>query len=327
MAFNNISNRSRGIMNEGELASAQEQIVNAGTSISTLTDMIDTNTSDIISLQTLVNTKQDSFSELPISTITGLQTQLTNVGTSISTLTDLIDTNISDIITLQNQGGSGISYNSPLSVGGLLVGMGQLVSPTEGVVEISNSLIVNGTNVMNSLSSLQDSITSNISSVTSLNANYATLFGNLSVLQTDFTISQVKYAFAVTSNLNTTLTMGLGSVLPFNHISPGLCFVVPDTSAYNLSTYSYTIPKSGIWKINYQAFFNSGPAVTTRIGIFRNNTELLMRMGSKTSYSETGSLMYLLSQGDVINCKVDDTPTVQMFFGEARCLFFGELLS
>jgi hypothetical protein len=130
----------------------------------------------------------------------------------------------------------------------------------------------------------------------------------------------------VTSNLNATISVPNGGVFPFNFVVPDQCFVIPTSSAFNLNTYKYTIPKSGYWRINYQIFFNSAATLQSRVGIFRNDT-LIMRMGAATGFAESGSCMYILAQGDVIDVRNDDVTTLSLYFGVNRCLFYGELIA
>jgi hypothetical protein len=170
-------------------------------------------------------------------------------------------------------------------------------------------------------------VETNLSSLESTVSGLGTLLGSvnssLTTLQADFTSSQIKYMFSVTSNLNATISVTNGSVLPFNYIESPICFVVPSTTAFNLTTYSYTIPKSGIWRINIQLFFNSGASTQSRIALYANNI-LLHRFGAQTGYTESGGILYNLNVNDVINIRNDDVTTLSMYFGLRRSLFYGE---
>ena len=274
------------------ITTLQTQVANAGTSISTLTDMVQTNESDISTLQT----------------------QLTNAGISISSLSDMIIANETNITDLQDQIGaqSGLDPTSHLSIASLNVGVVGGFFTTEGMVQIGTSLKVANVDILDSINTLS-------SNLTSVSSSLSTLAGN-------FTASQVKYAFSVTSNLNATISVPNGGVFPFNFVVPDQCFVIPTSSAFNLNTYKYTIPKSGYWRINYQIFFNSAATLQSRVGIFRNDT-LIMRMGAATGFAESGSCMYILAQGDVIDVRNDDVTTLSLYFGVNRCLFYGELIA
>jgi hypothetical protein len=288
----NISMEIAGMDIKPAIETLQTQVANAGTSISTLTDMVQANE----------------------SSITTLQSQITNAGISISSLSDMISTNENSIIDLQDQV-SAISppnSNSHLSIGSLNVGVTGGFLTTEGLVQIGNTLRVANVDILDS--------------ITTLTANLATLSSNLATLSSNFTLSQVKYAFSVTSDINATITVLPGAIFPFNFIVPNQCFVIPSTSAYNTSTYKYTIPKSGFWKINYQLFFNSAATLQTRVAIYRNNV-LIMRMGAATGFTESGSCFYILEQGDVIDVRNDDVTNLLMYFGVNRCLFYGELVA
>jgi len=105
--------------------------------------------------------------------------------------------------------------------------------------------------------------------------------------------------FHVTNETNNNVTFGQSpTIIPFNSITPNGSFEIG--SGFNYSTYKYTIPKSGIWRISVRVFINtSSTTANSRISLLKN-TNIIATVGNKIGNAESLEILYNFSENDVI---------------------------
>lgn len=108
-----------------------------------------------------------------------------------------------------------------------------------------------------------------------------------------------KPMFHVTNETNGNVTFGNSpSTIPFNSINPAGCFEIG--SGYNYTTYKYTIPKSGIWRMSLRVFINtSSTTVNARISLLKNDL-IIATVGNKIGNAESLEILYDFSLNDVL---------------------------
>ena len=68
--------------------------------------------------------------------------------------------------------------------------------------------------------------------------------------------------FKASSTGNGIVTFNAGTIAPFDK----LIFCYPNASAFNTTTYSYTVPKNGIYSFSYRLYCNTNPPTNNKNG-------------------------------------------------------------
>jgi hypothetical protein len=116
--------------------------------------------------------------------------------------------------------------------------------------------------------------------------------------------SITKYMFHVTNETNGDVTFGQSpTIIPFNSIDPSGCFEIG--SGYDYSTYKYTIPKSGMWRISIRVFINtSSTTANARISLLNNNN-IIATVGNKIGNAESLEILYNFTENDILEATAE----------------------
>jgi uncharacterized membrane protein len=136
-----------------------------------------------------------------------------------------------------------------------------------------------------------------------------------------------KTLFKVSSNLNGNQTFTQGTVAKFDN----LVFCYPSASAFNTSTYTYTVPQTGIYQFTYKLYPNySGNNTNTnaRIAININGSNVSIS-GSVLGNIETMTTLELCTAGDQVRveCSFANQGSLLLFMNPNHAWFTGILIS
>ena len=136
-----------------------------------------------------------------------------------------------------------------------------------------------------------------------------------------------KTLFKVSSNLNGNQTFTQGTVAKFNN----LVFCYPSASAFNTSTYTYTVPQTGIYQFTYKLYPNYNGTNTdtnARIAFNINGTNVSVS-GSVLGNIETMTSLELCGAGSTVRveCAVANQGSLSLFMTPTHSWFTGILIS
>ena len=133
---------------------------------------------------------------------------------------------------------------------------------------------------------------------------------------------QDKVLFKIDTNLETNQTFASGTVAQFNSIK----FSYPMTSSFNTSTFTYTVPRNGIYQFGFNLFHQSSTTSNGRFAIYKNDVPIAIT-GALTANSESLTTLEECVVGDQINVRCFLTSTnLLVFMSTSRSWFYGILI-
>ena len=137
-----------------------------------------------------------------------------------------------------------------------------------------------------------------------------------------------KTLFKITSNLSANQTFTQGTVAKFNN----LVFCYPSPAAFNTSTYTYTVPQSGIYQFTYKLYPNytgtNSSDIGARIALNLNGVNVSVS-GSVLGNIETMTALEVCAAGDTVKvqCAVANQGSLSLFMSPNHSWFTGILIS
>jgi hypothetical protein len=137
-----------------------------------------------------------------------------------------------------------------------------------------------------------------------------------------------KTLFKITSNLSANQTFTQGTVAKFNN----LVFCYPPPAAFNTSTYTYTVPLSGIYQFTYKLYPNytgtNNTDIGARIALNLNGVNVSVS-GSVLGNIETMTALEVCAAGDTVKvqCAVANQGSLSLFMSPNHSWFTGILIS
>lgn len=208
--------------------------------------------------------------------------------------------------------------------------------PSFNTLTVSGDIISQGRNILNDIDNKQDSLTAGTDLEISGNIiNYTGSGGGSTytfnsplnesndIVSVDLSSKQNiinKPMFHVTNETNGNVTFGNSpSIIPFNSINPAGCFEIG--SGYNYTTYKYTIPKSGIWRISLRVFINTSSTTgNARISLLKNDL-IIATVGNKIGNAESLEILYDFSLNDVLETTAE---RMMIWMGHGHSYWTGE---
>ena len=127
--------------------------------------------------------------------------------------------------------------------------------------------------------------------------------------------------FKASSTGNGIVTFNPGTIAPFDK----LIFCYPDASSFNTTTYSYTVPKNGIYQFSYRLYCNTTPPTITKMAISKNNIDVFVA-GNVAANVEALTTLESCVIGDVINVRCVVGTNITFWFHSIHCSFSGQLI-
>ena len=127
--------------------------------------------------------------------------------------------------------------------------------------------------------------------------------------------------FKASSNGNGIVTFNAGTIAPFDKLE----FCYPDTSAFNTTTYSYTVPRDGIYQFSYRLYCNSLPPTISKMAISKNNINIMVA-GNVAANVEALTTLESCVIGDVINVRCVVGSSLTFWFQSIHSSFSGQLI-
>ena len=137
-----------------------------------------------------------------------------------------------------------------------------------------------------------------------------------------------KTLFKITSNLSANQIFTQGTVAKFNN----LVFCYPSPAAFNTSTFTYTVPQSGIYQFTYKLYPNypgtNNTDINARIA-FNINGVYVSISGSVLGNIETMTTLEVCSAGDTVRveCAFANQGSLTLYMSPNYSWFTGILIS